>query len=114
METFLNFLNTPIGLMTLGWAIFNVALFVIKKDDYDESGSSFPIWPYFKGHIDNWLLNALVGLALVAVGQGKIDVSPLGIEWVDLYYLLPGPATEFLMVKLKKFLKDQKKKQAED
>lgn len=101
MEYISFLIDNPLGLVAVGWLLYNFGQFSIEKDLRDEHDTAFPVWPYIKKYWDNWALNGLVGLAIIAVGSNKFDVSQVGVEWNDLYYLLPGPATEYLLKKYK-------------
>lgn len=108
----ISFVDSPLGLIIIGWFAFNILNFSMAKDLRDETDHNFPILPYIAGVWDNWAWSAIVGLVIFAVGQNKIDPSAVvGLQWQDSFYLLPGPASELLIVVLKKYRKALKKKE---
>lgn len=96
----------------MGWLAWNVLLFVIEKDGYDDQEKEFPFKAYVKKRWDNWLASLVlvpVLLWLGSVGLGLNIFSPLEtLEWSDTYYLLSGCASEMAITGIKKYMAKQR------
>ena len=105
MEVLNKFINNPFGLMVIGWLFYNFGKLMLAKDEFDDHNESFSLKVYFFKTWDNWIFNFMTGLVVIAVGVNKIDISGVGVEWSDLFYLMPGPAAEFAVDKYKAWRK---------
>lgn len=106
----MDILNIYVSL--LGWLAYNVFMFSMAKDKYDNSNTKFPLRQYVAKVWDNWLASFIVVPILLWVGYRQLDIisNPLDehaarIAWNDLYYLASGFATEFIMNLIKKIVK---------
>lgn len=98
-----------------GWVAWNVIIFRIDKDQYDEKGISFPLKQYALQSYDNWLASlGMIPILLYIGWKGlgipgaflAIDIDKL--EWSDLYYVLSGFITEAVIFAIKKIKASRK------
>jgi hypothetical protein len=96
-----------------GWLAFNVAMFRIEKDTYDDKHQSFPLKQYASETWDNWLASLACIPVLLFIGYYKLQIPSIGVleggelKWSDFYYLCSGFATELVIVAIKKWRKKQ-------
>lgn len=97
--------SNPIFAALFGWLAFNVILFSIKKDSFDDRDEVFPLRQYMGKVWDNWLASLLMIPILVYIGANKlnIDIDALHLQWNDLYYPMSGFATELVVEMWKKW-----------
>lgn len=95
------------------WAAYNVIMFRIKKDEFDDRDEDFPLTKYIYHTWDNWLSSLAVVPILLWLGYRQLHVidDPLTgikeVKWNDLYYLLSGFITEFLIDRYKAWRKSK-------
>lgn len=105
-------MNALIALV--GWLGWNVMIFHIDKDQYDDKGVDFPLKQYFLQSWDNWLASLVMVPALLYIGNKGLDLpgSVFGfdkdISWSDLYYLGSGFFTELIIWAIKKYKASRK------
>ena len=101
-------------LCILGWLAWNVALFSLEKDEYDERNETFHLGHYVSLYYDNWLLSLVFIPILVIIGIKGLELSavPIGdfkdLKWHDMYYLGSGFFAELVKVTIKKLRKKWK------
>jgi len=96
----------PLFATFFGWLAFNVIMFRIEKDAFDDRGENFPLWKYMARVWDNWLASGVMIPVILFVGYRQLDINPLveGVHgWNDLYFLNAGFAPELLIVAWKKW-----------
>ena len=85
-----------------GWLAFNVIIFRIEKDKFDQGDLSFPLSKYIIKTWDNWIASLCMIPVLIFVGYKQLDLGVLitdhNIKWSDAYYLLSGFSTELIIV----------------
>jgi hypothetical protein len=88
-----------------GWLAFNVAVFHIEKDTFDDASQAFPFKSYVIKSWDNWLASLVMIPCLLFIGHKGLSFPDFGvgeITWSDLYYLASGFATEIAIKLIKK------------
>jgi len=98
-----------------GWIAWNIIIFRIDKDQYDDRKEEFPLWQYAKQSYDNWLASlAMIPVLLIMGYKGfgfnvfsAIEIQHL--EWSDAYYLGSGFFTEALIFAIKKWKASRQK-----
>jgi hypothetical protein len=101
-------------LSILGWLAWNVALFSLEKDEFDEQEKPFSLKHYAALYYDNWLLSLVFVPILIIVGIRGLNLSaiPIGdfqdLQWHDMYYLGSGFFAELVKVTIKKLRKKWK------
>ena len=98
----------------IGWLGWNLAIFRIDKDKYDDQNQTFPLHQYILQSWDNWLFS-LVGVPiLLYIGDKGLDLpgSIFGFDkdlaWSDIYYLGSGFFTEAIIWAIKKYQASRK------
>lgn len=92
-----------------GWLAFNVIIFRIDKDQYDDKGTTFPIHQYALQSWDNWLASLCMIPIILFMGYKGLGFnvfSSIGIdrlEWSDAYYMGSGFFTEAVILVIKKW-----------
>lgn len=98
----------------IGWVAWNVLMFRIEKDKYDETDSEFPLKQYVLKTYDNWLASFVMIPVLLYLGYIGFNFNALGVidlqhlDWSDAYYLASGIFTE-LVIKIYKAWNDRPK-----
>lgn len=98
-----------IFITVIGWLAWNVIIFRIDKDQYDDRGEQFPLIQYIKQSWDNWLASLVMIPVLLYMGYKGlgfdvftgIDIEKLA--WSDAYYLGAGFFTELVIFAIKKW-----------
>jgi hypothetical protein len=92
----------------IGWLAWNVIVFRIEKDKYDDKGEHFPFSKYFSETWDNWLASLFMIPILLYLGYKGLGINAFGIidiehlNWSDAYYLGSGFFTEAAIYAIKK------------
>lgn len=96
---------TPISAALFGWLAFNVILFRVAKDEYDDQDKTFPIKKYFSYVWDNWLASLVMIPVLLYIGGRGLGITFDGnnLAWNDAYYPASGFITELVIVAWKKW-----------
>lgn len=103
----------PLFATFFGWLAFNVILFRIDKDEFDDEKKIFPIGAYLGYTWDNWLSSAVMIPVILFVGAKGLNLNPLAenstdLAWSDLYYVAVGFITELVIVTWKKWKQKNK------
>lgn len=103
-------------LVTLaGWLAWNVIIFRIDKDQYDDRKEEFPLWQYVKQSYDNWLASLVMIPVILFMGYKGLGFNVFSaieidhLEWSDAYYLGTGFFTEAVIFAIKKWKASRKK-----
>ncbi len=105
-------MNALISLV--GWIGWNVLIFHIDKDRYDDQGIKFPLGQYIMQSWDNWLASLVMVPILLYVGSkglslpGTLFAIDHDMAWSDLYYLGSGFFTECIIWAVKKYQASRK------
>lgn len=97
------------------WLAWNVIIFRIDKDQYDDKGETFPLHQYALQSWDNWLASLVMIPIILWMGYQGLGfnvLSSVGIdklEWSDAYYLGSGFFTEALIFAIKKWKASRQK-----
>lgn len=98
----------------IGWLGWNIIIFRIDKDRYDDIGNEFPLRQYFLQSWDNWLASLIMVPVLLYVGDRGLNLpgSVFGFDkdmaWSDIYYLGAGFFTEAIIWAIKKYQASKK------
>lgn len=94
----------------VGWLAWNVIIFRIDKDQYDDRKEPFPLKQYALQSWDNWLTSACMIPVLLFIGHKGLGIPGAfvgfdvdNLEWSDLYYLGAGFLTEAVIFAIKKW-----------
>jgi len=99
----------------VGWVAWNVIIFRIDKDQYDDKGEDFPLWQYVKQSYDNWLASFVMIPVLLYMGYKGLGFNVFSaieidhLQWSDAYYLGSGFFTESVIFAIKKWKASRKK-----
>lgn len=91
------------------WLAWNVIIFRIEKDKFDDEDKEFPIKTYARKTYDNWLASLFMIPVLLFMGYKGLGLNPMGvfgseeIGWNDTYYLGAGFFTEAVIYAIKKW-----------
>lgn len=91
------------------WLVWNVIIFRIEKDKFDDEDKEFPLKTYAQKTWDNWLTSLLMIPVLLFLGYKGLAIHPMAVlgseplEWSDSYYLGAGFFTEAVMYGIKKW-----------
>jgi len=103
-------------LVTLaGWAAWNIIIFRIDKDQYDDKKEDFPLWQYTKQSYDNWLASLAMIPVLLYLGYKGLGFNVFSaieiqhLQWSDAYYLGSGFFTEAVIFAIKKWKASRQK-----
>ena len=100
-----------------GWLAWNVIIFRIDKDQYDDKGTIFPLNQYVLQSYDNWLASLCMIPIILFLGYKGLGFNVLGqigidkLEWSDAYYLGSGFFTEAVIFAIKKWKTSKQKDQ---
>ena len=105
METII---THPFFATFFGWLAFNILLFSIDKDTFDDQKRVFPIKEYIGYTWDNWLRSLLMIPVILFVGAKALNLNPLAdgnsdLACNDAYYVGVGFITELVIVTWKKW-----------
>lgn len=104
---------TKLAMVIGGFLFYSILMLSINKDDYDDTGKSFPIIEYAEKTWENWLLNWIGAILLLLTGHQILGVINLmedtKLVWSDAYYAGSGFIVNFAIDKWKTY---QKKKKA--
>lgn len=99
------------------WAAWNVIIFRIDKDQYDDRKEEFSLWQYVKQSYDNWLASLFMIPIILWMGYKGLgfnvfaNIGMDSLEWSDAYYLGSGFFTEALIFAIKKWKASRQKEQ---
>lgn len=97
------------------WVAWNVIIFRIDKDQYDDRKEEFPLWQYVKHSYDNWLASLVMIPVILWMGYKGLGFNVFAnigmdkLEWSDAYYLGSGFFTEALIFAIKKWKASRQK-----
>ncbi len=84
-----------------GSFLYNLAIFVVAKNNCDKAEVDFPYRKYFKYNWDNWLLTIFVAVPLVWFMPDILklinDKLGYGVPESPVIYLASGPLSELLI-----------------
>lgn len=89
------------------WFAYNVIMFRIKKDEFDDKDLEFKLSSYVSHTWDNWLSSLVMVPILLWLGYRQLHIidDPLtgikNVKWNDLYYLGSGFITELIIDRYK-------------
>jgi len=98
----------------IGWLGWNIIIFRIDKDQYDDQKLAFPLRQYILQSWDNWLASLVMVPVLMYIGHRGLNLpgSIFGfgedVAWSDLYYLGSGFFTEAIIWAIKKYKASRK------
>lgn len=94
-----------------GWFAFNVMKLRIEKDEYDDTGKTFPVKEYVSKNWDNWLWSLCGVPILLFAGQEAFHIINISedssLKWGDSYYLAAGFVPELLLFAYVKWRKSK-------
>lgn len=91
----------------IGWLAWNVLVFRLEKDKYDDEGKEFPLSTYIAKTYDNWLSSLLFVPIILFMGYRQLGFNAFGtieeIGWNDLFYVCAGFISEAVYYMIKKW-----------
>lgn len=96
----------PFFAALFGWLAFNVILFRMEKDKFDDSDTVFSVKAYALKVWDNWLASLVCVPVVLYLGYNQLSIGMIDAEnpqWKDLYYLGAGFLPELVIVAYKKW-----------
>ena len=92
-------------LSAYGFLIYTVSLFVIEKDEYDNTDKHFSIKKYLSHNWDNWLLSLILVPVIATKAEGlwlgTMDIWGKTWSFYDVYYLGVGALVEVVYFGIK-------------
>jgi len=106
-----HFFVDPFFAALFGWLAFNLIMFSMYKDEFDNTNLSFSIKSYILKTWDNWLASLFCVPIVLYLGYHNLSIGVIDIEapkWSYLYYLGAGFLPELIIVKYKEWKTKQK------
>lgn len=96
----------PVFAALFAWLAFNVIMFRMEKDTFDDKSLDFNLLEYAKRTWDNWLTSLVCVPIVLYLGFKQLNIGMIDVDnpkWADLYYLGSGFLPEFVIVMYKKW-----------
>lgn len=88
-----------------GFLFYSMLMMSINKDEYDDSGSQFPLIAYAEKTWDNWILNWIGAVLLLIAGQQMFGIINMmeqtDLKWTDGYYVGSGFIVNLVVDRMK-------------
>lgn len=88
-----------------GFLFYSMLMMSINKDEYDDSGNSFPLIAYAEKTWDNWILNWIGAVLLLIAGQQMFGIINMmeqtDLKWTDGYYVGSGFIVNLVVDRMK-------------